>query len=610
MKPITALHRAQATHPGWPMASAVGNANSIRERTRNGVVTVPVLLIPLFAAAVSCGEVRDDDAIVIDGNWAREYASRSVVKQGDSLAAGRIVSPDVSGKLGAWRCVVEPGPNAKVTGIVVLADQDGNGGLECVMGGTGEMRGLTLRGPDGKTLWQDAYAPWMDYEPCIVEVVVEAGRVRAQLLDVEGTRLISQSDWVEVPKQLTAKPGLMGLVADKGIGRFWDWTIAPEPLAAITPDAPNKRRIVPGDEWAIVGPMVWQWKTGKKEWLRQPTNTDRAWAMNKKITGSHRQWSCRVKVSPPAGGAGLAFQASADAKNGFLAWLGGTYGNGCLILYDLSKANYRGAIWSGPQGKWKYDTEYVLVGESKPGHVRARMLAADGKTVISESPWKKYNASATDRTGMMGFHTWKGPAEFGGFQGAAKQATGQAHASATGTPSPQSLGLGWTGDRTTWQWTDPHTRVELRHSGEELTTAINASIKGIHGTWRCTVKSRHACRQVDLLFHVSADGEQGFAASLAMDGGMATLRLINLGEGNKVLASAKPIPALSRVGYVLEGISTTDRVRARVRTVDGKTILADTGEMYVSDRHNTRTGHLGVRGAGSVHVYNGSFTPE
>ncbi len=542
------------------------------------------------------GQISDDELITHGGDWVRDYQFRPIAKQADPEASGRIVSPAVKGTTGAWRCTVEPGPSCKGAGIVVLADADGTGGLECLMGGTGEMRGFLLRTANGKVLWQDAWAPWIDYEPCIVEVVVEPGRVRAQLLHFDGETLISQSEWVEVDKALAAEPGLMGLMTDKGIGRFWGWRIADKPLAAATPDAPNKRRIVPGEEWAIVGPMTWQWKTARREVVRQTANVERAWLLNKNIRGAHRTWTCKVRVSPPSGGAGLVFQGGEDSKSGFLAWLGGTYGNGCLILYDLSKG-YRGAIWSGPQGKWKYNTAYTLVGETKPGHVRAKLLAEDGKTVLSESPWRKYDAAVTDRAGVLGFHTWKGPSEFWGFAGATEGLTGEGdRTKASADASDEGF-----------QRTRVNGTLHLVHAGAETHRWLNASRAGTHGLWRARLTPK-GDGTFDLLFQASDRGTKGFVARLAVQKGKGTLRLLELPE--RTLWYSKPVPVTAGATYVLEGMSTTDRVRARLYAGDGKKLLADSDQHYVSDKHNARKGCLGVRASGDVEFFDLSFAPE
>ncbi|MBN1344470.1 MAG: hypothetical protein JXQ73_17405 [Phycisphaerae bacterium] len=557
------------------------------------------ILVLALAAAGAAAEASDDELMTHgDGEWARDYQFRPIVKQAVADSSGRIVSPAVKGLAGAWRCEVEPGPNAKGTGIVVLAGDDGQGGLECLMGGTGQMRGLTLRTADGKVLWQDAWAPWMDYEPCVVEVVVERGRVRAQLLDYEGKRLISQSDWIQIDAALTSKPGLMGLMTDKGIGRFWDWRIAAQPLAAVTPDAPNKRRIVPGDRWAIVGPITWQWTTAAKQCVRQTADVDRAWLFDKQVRGSHRRWSCHVKVMPPSGGAGMVFQADGTSKNGLLAWLGGTYGDGCLILYDLTKG-YGGAIWTGPQGKWKYNTEYVLVGETKPGQVRAQLLAADGKTILSESPWKTYDKAVTDREGVIGFHTWKGASDFWAFS-EGTQLAGAAGKPAAATEGPKASASGF-------EIVGSGSQRHIVHASKESHTWIDTSIKGIHGLWRVTVAPKGDGR-FDLCFQISERGDVGFLARLDIEGGKTILKLME--RPDKVLWFSKPIQYKVGTSYVLEGMTTTDRVRARLYSGDGKTLLTDSDQNYVSDAHNTRTGYLGLGASGDIEFSDCSFKKE
>jgi hypothetical protein len=545
-----------------------------------------IVSIVAAPAATFAGDLGSDWIVTGQGQWIHAKEFRPIIKQAKQNADGRAVNKTIKATHGAWRCVVEPAPHTVAAGMIVLADSTGQGGLQCVFGATGHMRGFALRAPDGKTLWIDEWAPWMSYEPCLLEVVVDHAKARAQLFTYDGQTLLSQSDWIPIDAKLTDTPGHIGLLTEKGIARFWGWRIASKPLSEIRPDAPNKLRIVadPDSPWLIDGGM-WQWTAPNRKRIRQTTNSERSWAFNKNVRGKHRRWSCRVKVSAPAGGAGMAFQSDGTKDKGLLCWLGGKYGAGCLMLYDLS--NKWGTRWASVQDKWHYDTEYVLVGETKPGHARVQMLAADGKTVIAESPWLKLPASATDREGIIGFHSWKGPAEFSAFDAPAAVAQQPAKS--------DDIGNGWTGAAAAWKWADP-AKTRLAHTAAATDTAVNKNITGIHGQWQCTVSPAEGST-ASLLFQVSADAKTGFAGQLKIKNDKAIPSMVVL--PNRTLWTGNPVDYQSGTVFTIQATSTTDRIRVQIRAADGK-LLADSDEMYVSDKHNTRTGHLGLRANGKA----------
>ena len=122
--------------------------------------------IVLFAAAsfTMAAGLGERWISVGDGDWQSAYEFRPIIKQANQNATGQLISRAVQGGHGAWRGLVEPAPHVAAAGIVVLADDQGQGGLQCILGGTGESRGFTLRGPDGKTLWTDAWISWSSYQ--------------------------------------------------------------------------------------------------------------------------------------------------------------------------------------------------------------------------------------------------------------------------------------------------------------------------------------------------------------------------------------------------------------------------------------------------------------
>ncbi len=521
---------------------------------------------------------------LVGGEWSRTREVIEMIRQGSEAGTRVAFCEQVRGRHGAWRSIVEPALGAKEAGIWFLGTKDLQDGFRVVLGGNPGIGGLALRSAAGATLWEDRYAPWSAYQPYVLEGVVEQGKVRVQMFEWDGRTLISQSPWIDVPEQATEREGALGLYTMDGIARFWNWERADRPLSPIVEDAPNKRRLVQeGSTWTVVGPGNWMWTTAAKQRLRQCAPVERSSALDRRMCGALRQWECRLKVDQGTGGAGMLFQANEQADQGFIAWLGGTPGGGSLMLYRLPVD----CIWSGQQGNWRYDTEYVLRAETRPGAARAQLLESDGKTVIQETPWVGVPESDAARSGFMGFMTWRGTAEFWGFSEATQQAAGRAEPARPG-PS-QQLGAGWValGDGQ-WEWADD-AQTHLRQKGApEQAVALNMNLAGIEGIWRCRVRVGEGTRAAGLVFQANKDLQEGFACLLTSEG----CRLENL--AHKVLwedESAK----WSRGGeYVLEGEVMVDRVAMRVLAADRTTVIAECPAVYVPERNNHRAGYLGV----------------
>jgi hypothetical protein len=295
----------------------------------------------------------------------------------------------------------------------------------------------------------------------------------------------------------------------------------------------------------------------------------------------------------------MAFQSNGTQEQGLLCWLGGEWGKGCLMLYELPGKT----VWCGENNKWFYDKEYVLVGETRPGEARVQMFADDDKTVISESPWLKLPESTAGREGMVGFHTWMGAVEFWGFDESTQTAAQGIEANAI--PAPGGATSPWQADGA-WMFKGDSQKI-LTYAGGKASDAMNPTVRGGKGSWRCLVAPSEATSAA-LLFQVSDDGKIGFASAVRVSKDSMTLELLDL--TGKTLRSGKPIEHKPGTSYLLEGIVMTDRVRGRVLTADGKTVLADTGDSYVSDTNNTRVGHLGLRAAGAAEFAAWSFEPE
>jgi len=109
----------------------------------------------------------------------------------------------------------------------------------------------------------------------------------------------------------------------------------------------------------------------------------------------------------PEGTGGLLFQTSGDLKDGFVALL---TGRGAALENLAGKV-----MWEDTKLQWKRGEQYVVEGEVMTDRVAVRVLAEDGKTVLSECPAVYVPDTNNSRTGYLGLTTRGGPAEFAGW---------------------------------------------------------------------------------------------------------------------------------------------------------------------------------------------------
>lgn len=557
----------------------------------------------MVAGSAATGQLPEGWTPVRGDGWGATTEFYTMAIQRSPEGAAAALSARTQGRRGAWRCFVQPSLGANTCGIWFHADRDLTRGFRCELGGTPGVGGFAIKDASGEVLWEDKWAPWNFYDAYVLEGIVEQGRIRAQMLSYDRATLVSQSDWVEVPEEQTEGEGSLGAYTENAIARFWGAEYAETALCPITDDAPNRRRLVQGEDpvWALVGTGNWMWTDKSKVRVRQYANTERAWAVNRSMRGANRVWQTFVRVYPPAGGAGLIFQADEKAEGGFNCWLGGTYGAGCLMLYRNAGPGKSGqALWASPQDRWHYEEDLLLRAETQDGKARVQLFAADAQTVIAESPWidKAPEEAATE--GFLGFHTWRGSAEFWGFSGEVQPEPPQQVAAAE-----SALGPGWRVVSGDWEWA---TKSAIRQSGAaDAASSVSSDISGARGAWRCAVKVPEGTKGAGLLFQVSPDLKEGFVILLSPE----QVALYDLAQPDTPRWESPDFEWAAGQECLLEGLVQTDRVVARLVSADGKRLLTESPAVWVSDTNNDRVGHLGLTTRGGPADFSSwSFEPE
>jgi hypothetical protein len=342
------------------------------------------------------------------GQWRSDGLPPAICQvDGTAEAASAWLTPPAPGA--CWRAVVEAGPFPGRAGIRWGAAPDGSGGFAAELVGT-EGGDLVLLDPAGNELWRDQGLGWCAYTPVWLEGVTGTDRVRLQLLAADAQTLLAQSPWLPFAAAMVPTGPTFVFTTAANTARFCLAQRSDKPLAEFTPDNPSALRVpCAGDaSWAVIGHGAWRWQDHSRRVLQSTRPVERTTAFLTAPAPAEGTWRCRLRLNQGTCGGGMLIHADKELQTGFLAWLGGTYGDGCLMLYRYPIQ----CLWAGPQGVWKWDTEYLLETTLRAGTLQARMLAADGATVLAESPALRISAEDAQRTGMTGFQTWHGTGEF------------------------------------------------------------------------------------------------------------------------------------------------------------------------------------------------------
>jgi hypothetical protein len=481
-----------------------------------------------------------------------------------------------------FRVFVEPGAGRGQAGVALVSgtpDEPEAQELRVLVGRPGARSGLGVYDRHGDCLWEDAYVriPW--YTPLLLEVVSEPERLRVQLFHWDGQTLLAQSEWIQAPPVPDAE---FVCVTRGQTTAFLDWQRDNTPLSPIVPNSPTRMRVSSDpDTWQVVGDGDWRWTSVVRDRIRQHTPAERTsliHAVPEPMLGLRR---CRVRVDPGTGGAGMLVGCNTAADNGFIVWLGGTPGNGGLMLYRLPLDS----LWSSEQGKWQYDREYVLESEVTESNIRIRLFAADDMTLLAESPAFALTDEESGRTACCGVQTWRGTAEFADFQERA-DAGRQERSAAEPSPPDDDTVRGIRVVSGDWQSPSPatFTRTDERGVGAAVVSDRTAS----KGLYRGRVSYSKAGGTVEFLFQVDPELEQGFACRLGAEG----VTVVTM--DGRTLWSDLDFACPPDTVFTVEGVVMTDRVQARVLDADGA-LLAESVPLYVSDRNNSRQGSVGIR---------------
>lgn len=497
---------------------------------------------------------------------------------------------------GSWRCdaggaadtraIEGLGPEASVLGgWLSLSRGASNAGVTLADGrtvGIGLAEGFFVTEPAGAQYaapaWGDPACPLDPWQAYHIELIREAGRFRAQLLASDGRTPLSQSPW------LTGELPLAGasLVCRGGVARFGDWAESGLPSCELLAFPPNEARLAgKGSGWTITGGGSWRWTDASRTTVAQERVTERTFAFLSSAPTGPGLTRSHVRIEPGAGGAGIVVQSDESLSRGFFAWLGGTFGAGCLMLYDYGPGGLR-ERWAGAQDRWHYEEDLVVSIEVRPGEARVRLEDAAG-ALRDESPWIAVDPAQSAAEGLFALQTWLGKAQFAGFPGS----SGEPVVATDGAPASK-LGVGWVEAGAGAAELSAAGALTLS-AGEARHAALPPAIEGAIGTWSGTVRLEEGA-SAGLAIQSDHALAQGLVVLLDAQAGRLTLREQGV-EGPPIWETAVALEADVPYGLHLERL--TDVITVRLTNEAGE-VLAERERCYIPVRYNELRGRLAL----------------
>jgi len=353
----------------------------------------------------------DDWSLFGTGDWMWTDATRTRVRQYAQTERAWALDPGVHGRDRIWRCNVRVDPGAGGAGLVFKLDEHCEGGFNCWLGGTYGAGGLMLYrnggpGKVGEALWSSPQDKWHYNEDLVLEAETKGNEVRVTLLQGDGETVIVQSPWKELTPEETDRDGYLAFHTWKGSAEFWGFSGESQTSATQAAAALPKADPALGADWLTKGDGKWAWGDDDHTRFRQTAKPTSASCLNTTLTGTKGTWRCVVNAPDGTSAAGLLFQVSKELTEGFALLLT----RDGVRLTDLAQ---NGAVlWESPGAKLLPNKSLVLEGLVQTDRLVARVLTADGKTVIVQSPPVYVSDRNNGRDGCLGLRTEEGAAEF------------------------------------------------------------------------------------------------------------------------------------------------------------------------------------------------------
>ena len=160
-----------------------------------------------------------------EGKW--EWLDAQQQRLGQTAAGARtsVLSRDLTGTQGLYRCRVTVPEGTGAAGLLFQADPDLQRGFAVVLSREGQAPSARLEDLSGRTLWEDKEHAWTPGTAYVLEGYVETDRVRCRALAADGTTALAESPACYVTATNNERRGHLGFTTRGGPAEFAEWSV-------------------------------------------------------------------------------------------------------------------------------------------------------------------------------------------------------------------------------------------------------------------------------------------------------------------------------------------------------------------------------------------------
>ena len=314
-----------------------------------------------------------------------------------------------------------------------------------------------------------------------------------------------------------------------------------------------------------------------------------------KLRGTDGVWRASVKLSQGTKEAGLWIQGGEKSQSGLLVLLGQYSSAGGFVVRTTDGT----VLWQDKYAPWYPYHAYVVEAVVEGDRFRAQVFEADGKMLLSQSPWITHAKSVPDAK-RLGLFSLDGPARFFHVEKAQE-------ALSPIVPDPPNKRRLIQDDESpwlvvgpgNWMWITSKKRRLRQYADCERTWAMHRGIRGAHRKWECRVKVDPGTKGAGILVQTNEERTQGFIVWLGGAHGAGSLMLYQYEPEVRARWSGKSDSWHYSTEYLLRAETRGGQTRVQLFGADGETVISESPWIDVGEEHAGKEGSLGF------HVWSG-----
>jgi len=175
--------------------------------------------------------IQEDESpwlVIGPGNWMWTTSRKERLRQYAACERTWALNRGIHGAHRKWECRLKVDPGTKGAGMLVQTNEEKTQGFIVWLGGAYGAGSLMLYQyePEVSARWSGKSDSWHYNTEYVLRTETRKGEARVQLLEADGTTVISDSSWIDVGEQYAAKEGCLAFHVWSGQAEFWGFSTA------------------------------------------------------------------------------------------------------------------------------------------------------------------------------------------------------------------------------------------------------------------------------------------------------------------------------------------------------------------------------------------------